>query len=145
MSLTFLFAGCGENTPVVNSTTGANGDNTPPENSPDTTVDLAAEYRKITAVEAKQMMDGTDPYVLLDVRTEQEYKQQRISGAILIPDTDVVSRAPEEMPDKNAIILVYCRSGRRSAAASKNLVQMGYINVYDFGGIIDWPYETISD
>jgi rhodanese-related sulfurtransferase len=78
------------------------------------------------------------------VRTEEEFIEQRIPGAKLIPDTEVTSRAASELSDKNALVLVYCRSGRRSADAAKELVAMGYSRVYDFGGIIDWPYETES-
>lgn len=104
-------------------------------------------YTKMDAENAKQMMgefaeteDST--YVLLDVRTEQEYKENRIPGAILIPDYELAERAEAELPDKRQVIFVYCRSGRRSETAAKLLVEMGYNHVYDFGGIIDWPYET---
>ena len=89
-------------------------------------------------------MDKGNPYVLLDVRTESEFREIRISGAILIPDNEIRSRAKTELPDKEILILVYCRSGRRSANAARELVSLGYTNVCDFGGIIDWPYQTIS-
>ncbi len=102
------------------------------------------EYRKITAEEAKTMMAEMQNFILLDVRTDVEYKENRIDGAILIPDTEMSTRAETELPDKNALILVYCRSGRRSQDAANELVKMGYTNVYDFGGIIDWPFETMS-
>lgn len=102
-----------------------------------------AEYRSISAEEAEGMMVGE--YILLDVRTEEEYRQERIDGAILIPDTEIAERAETELPDKGALILVYCRSGRRSELAAKELINQGYTNVYDFGGIIDWPYETIEN
>ncbi|MCL2125548.1 MAG: rhodanese-like domain-containing protein [Oscillospiraceae bacterium] len=101
-------------------------------------------YSTITAQEAKQIIDGDEEYILLDVRTEAEYLQQRIDGAILIPHTEINTAAPDKLPDKDMIIIVYCRSGARSAAASKALAQMGYTRVYDFGGIIYWPYDTIS-
>ena len=107
--------------------------------------DGAIGYKKITAEEAKSIIDDEETFVILDVRTEQEYSESRIDGALLIPHTSITSRAPVDLPDKDAIILVYCRSGARSAAASEALVKMGYTNVYDFGGIIDWPYETYSD
>lgn len=103
-----------------------------------------AEYRKISAEQAQEMMQGEEPFILLDVRTEQEFLEQRIEGAVLIPDVELSSRAEKELPDKDAVILVYCRSGRRSAASAQQLVDMGYTNVYDFGGIIDWPYETVQ-
>jgi len=101
-------------------------------------------YQKITAEEAYQIMQDTDPYMLLDVRTNEEFKEKRIDGAVLIPDYEIRSRAATELPDKNALLLIYCRSGRRSANVAKELIEMGYTNVYDFGGINDWPYDTIS-
>lgn len=101
-------------------------------------------YKKITAGEAWTLIDGEDPYILLDVRTAEEFEDAHIDGAILIPDDEIASRAEAELPDKDALILVYCRSGRRSAGAAKALIGLGYTNVLDFGGIIDWPYETVS-
>jgi rhodanese-related sulfurtransferase len=103
---------------------------------------MPAVYQKITAEEAKTMMDDGDPYILLDVRTEEEFAEQRIDGAILIPDYEIASRVEEELTDKDARILVYCRSGRRSTLAANEMIALGYTNIYDFGGIIDWPYET---
>jgi rhodanese-related sulfurtransferase len=100
-------------------------------------------YRKITAEEARQIMDNGDSYVLLDVRTASEFNESHIEGAILIPDYEIAGRAEVELPDKNVLILIYCRSGNRSANVADELVRMGYINVYDFGGILDWPFETI--
>ncbi len=106
--------------------------------------EVAVGYRKITPEEAKKMMDDGEPFILLDVRTEEEFTESRIEGAVLIPDTEIADRAPDELPDKDARIFVYCRTGRRSAAASIALINMGYTNVYDFGGIADWPYETVA-
>lgn len=108
------------------------------------TNDTVAEYRKITAEEAKEIMDSGKDYILLDVRTAEEFAESHIDGAILIPDNELGARAESELPDKNATILIYCRSGNRSASAAKELIRMGYVNVYDFGGIMDWPYETVS-
>ena len=102
----------------------------------------AAQYRKISAEEAFQMMQEENIYILLDVRTTEEFNERHIEGAVLIPDNEISDRAAEELPDKNILILVYCRSGRRSEAAARELADMGYTNVYDFGGIIDWPFET---
>jgi rhodanese-related sulfurtransferase len=105
----------------------------------------AAEYHKITAEEAKEILDeGGDNTVLLDVRTEEEFQENRIEGAVLLPDNEIGERALDELPDKNARILVYCRSGVRSKKAANELVEMGYKRVYDFGGILDWPYETVN-
>lgn len=89
-------------------------------------------------------MDSGKPYVLLDVRTKEELLARHIRGTILIPHTEIESRAAFELSDSDALILIYCRSGRRSAMAAKKLIQLGYTRVYDFGGIIDWPYETAT-
>jgi phage shock protein E len=89
-------------------------------------------------------MEDTEDYILLDVRTEEEFQELRIDGAILIPDDQIGAKVQKQLPDKDTTILVYCRSGRRSANAAKELVQMGYAGIYDFGGIIDWPYDTVS-
>jgi len=101
--------------------------------------------RNISAKEAKAMMDEGKPYTLLDVRTAGEYSSGHIKGAILIPNTEIASRAGKELPDKGAVILIYCRSGVRAANAAQILAGMGYTNVYNFGGIMDWPYETVKD
>lgn len=104
-----------------------------------------AEYVSISAAEAKALMDSETGYIILDVRTENEFAQGHIPGAILIPDYDIESRAEEELPDKKQLILVYCRSGRRSKNAAAKLAEMGYINVKEFGGIMDWGYETAAE
>jgi rhodanese-related sulfurtransferase len=103
-----------------------------------------AAYRKISAAEAHKMMAELKDYILLDVRTEAEYKEKRIEGAVLIPDYEIKNRAEKELPVKNRVILVYCRSGGRSANAARTLASLGYVNVYDFGGINNWPYKTIG-
>ena len=104
--------------------------------------DVSAEYRKITPEAAKARMDSGDEVLILDVRTQEEYDAGHIPGAILLPNETIGSEEPVLLPDKGAEILVYCRSGRRSAEAANKLVAMGYTGVYDFGGIIDWPYGT---
>ena len=101
-----------------------------------------AVYVNITAEEAKWIMDTEEGYIILDVRTQEEYDQGHIPGAILIPDTEIEARAEEVLTDKDQLILVYCRSGRRSKLASEILVELGYTNIKEFGGIIDWPYEV---
>ena len=100
-----------------------------------------AVYVNITAEEAKKIMDAEEGYIILDVRTQEEYDQGHIPGAILIPDTEVEVTAEEVLTDKDQLLLVYCRSGRRSKLASEILVELGYTNIKEFGGIIDWPYE----
>ena len=96
----------------------------------------------ITAQEAKEIMDTKEGYIILDVRTQEEYDSGHIPNAILIPDYEITARAEAELPDKNQLILVYCRSGRRSKLAAEALVELGYTNILEFGGIIDWPYEV---
>ena len=98
-------------------------------------------YHKISAAEAKEMMDQSEVTVV-DVRTLQEYQEGHVPGAINIPNEEILDTEPELLNDKDATLLVYCRSGRRSKDASDKLVKMGYKNVYDFGGIIDWNYDT---
>ena len=99
-------------------------------------------YVNITAEEAKEIMDSQEGYIILDVRTQEEYDQGHIPGAILIPDTEIEARAEQELPDKDQLLLVYCRSGRRSKLESEALVKLGYTNIREFGGISDWPYEV---
>ena len=104
----------------------------------------AASYEQITQEEAKQIMDTTNGYILLDTRTQEEYDQSHIPGALLIPHTEIAQRAADELPDKDQVILVYCRSGNRSKQASEKLVKLGYTNIVEFGGINDWTGETVS-
>lgn len=101
------------------------------------------EYIRINASEAKELID-TREVIIVDVRTLAEFEEIRIDGSILIPDYEIAELAPEMLSDKDALILIYCRSGRRSELAARILIDMGYTDVYDFGGIIDWPFETIS-
>lgn len=102
-------------------------------------------YQRITAEEAKKMIDRGEYGVLLDVRTLEEYNEGHIENAILLPDNEIKEKAEITLYDKKEVILVYCRSGRRSASVAKQLIDMGYNNVYDFGGIIDWPYEVVKE
>ena len=104
--------------------------------------DSVITYEQITPQEAKTLMDTETDYVIIDARTEKEFAQGHIANAILIPEYEVAERAEKELPEKNQLILVYCRSGRRSKIAAEELVKLGYTNVKEFGGIIDWPYET---
>ena len=108
----------------------------------DTEKDQGEVYMNITAEEAKEIMDTQEGYVILDVREQDEYDAGHIPGAILIPYTQIEDKADEMLPDKDQQILVYCRSGRRSKIAAEALVELGYTNIKEFGGIIDWPYEV---
>lgn len=101
-------------------------------------------YRNITPEEAKRRLDTEQRIILLDVRTPAENREKRIPGSLLLPVDEIEQKALTLLPDKNATIIVYCRSGRRSVTASVALVKLGYKNVYNLGGIIDWPYETES-
>jgi rhodanese-related sulfurtransferase len=96
----------------------------------------------ITAQEAKQIMDSEEGYIILDTRTQEEYDEAHIPGAIVIPHDEITDRVEEELTDKDQLLLVYCRSGRRSKLAAETLVKLGYTNIKEFGGIIDWPYEV---
>lgn len=112
------------------------------ENTDTNTIEIT--YEQITQDEAKSIMDSEESYILLDVRTQEEYDAEHIEGAILIPDYEIEIKAESILTDKNALILVYCRSGRRSKNAASQLVTLGYTNIKEFGGIIDWEYDTIT-
>ena len=104
----------------------------------------SASYDQISGAEAKALMDSESGYIIIDARTQEEYDQGHIPGAIMIPEYEIADRAEKELPDKDQLILVYCRSGRRSKIAAEELVKLGYTNVKEFGGIIDWEYETVK-
>ena len=104
----------------------------------------SATYEQISGAEAKALMDSESGYIIIDARTQEEYDEGHIPGAILIPEYEIADRAENERPDKNQLILVYCRSGRRSKIAAEELVKLGYTNVKEFGGIIDWEYEIVK-
>ncbi|MCR5060493.1 MAG: rhodanese-like domain-containing protein [Saccharofermentans sp.] len=120
-----LLAACGEQTVEITETTNELG------------------YRQITQSEAMEIMENRDDYILLDVRTEEEFNEVHIPGAICIPYEDIGTDEIPQLPDKDQIILVYCRSGRRSKIASENLAAQGYTNVLEFGGIIDWLGDKV--
>lgn len=102
-------------------------------------------YAEISQDLAKNMMQDDDGHVIVDVRRADEYEKGHIPGAILIPNESIIDTPPKELPDKYQIILVYCRTGRRSKEAAQKLVDMGYRNVYEFGGIEDWTGEIVTD
>ena len=101
-------------------------------------------YRQITMDEAVELMEEEDGYIILDVRTPEEFREKHIPGAINIPNETIGTAELPELPDKDQLILVYCRSGNRSKQASQKLVDLGYTNIVEFGGIIDWTGETVS-
>ena len=102
-------------------------------------------YLNITAEEARKLMDSEEGCIILDVRTREEYDQGHIPGAILIPNIEIEAKAADLLPDKEQLILVYCRSGRRSKLAAQSLAALGYTNIREFGGILDWPYEVVRE
>ena len=104
----------------------------------------SATYDQISGAEAKALMDSESGYIIIDARTQEEYDEGHIPGAIMIPEYEIADRAEKELPDKDQLILVYCRSGRRSKIAAEELVKLGYTNVKEFGGIIDWEYEIVK-
>ena len=101
-----------------------------------------AIYMNITAQQAKELMDTQEGYVILDTRAQEEYDEGHIPGAIVIPHDEIMEKAEAVLTDKDQLILVYCRSGRRSKIAAEALVDLGYTNIREFGGILDWPYEV---
>lgn len=103
---------------------------------------LKAEYKKITPQQATEMMTGDE--IILDVRTQSEFDEGHIVNAILLTDSDIEQKAEEVLLDKEQVILVYCRSGRRSKLAAEQLIELGYQNVYDFGGILDWTGKIVK-
>lgn len=112
------------------------------ENSPSPSPEIVGEYKTISPSEAKNRLEAEADIILLDVRTIEEYNEGHIPSSILIPYDDIVEQAKTKLPDKSSTIFVYCRSGRRSKIATEALIANGYTNVYDLGGIIDWPYEV---
>ena len=107
--------------------------------------DHTSTYEQITPAEAKALMDSEEGYVILDVRTPEEFAAGHIAGAILIPDYEIREKAESILTDKDQLILVYCRSGRRSKNAANELATLGYTNIKEFGGINDWKYGTVTD
>lgn len=104
----------------------------------------ASGYNQITQEEAQKIMQSESGYIILDVRTAEEFSGGHIPNAINIPNESIETEPPKELPDKNQTILVYCRSGRRSKQAAQKLADMGYTNVREFGGINTWQGETTA-
>ena len=140
LMLTVTLTACGmeeaaDDSTILNETT----------ETTETTEDVLVPYEPITAEDAKKLMDTESDYIIVDARTAEEFAEGHIPGAILIPEYEIADRARAELPDKDQLILVYCRSGRRSKIASQALTDLGYTNVKEFGGIIDWPYDVVRD
>lgn len=107
--------------------------------------DMGRGYTQISQDEAKQMMEQDGTQIIVDVRTQEEYDSGHIPGAICIPNESIGAEPPEELPDLDQIILIYCRSGNRSKQAAQKLFDMGYTNIYEFGGINDWTGEVVTE
>lgn len=101
-------------------------------------------YSQITQAEAVQIMEQQKDYIILDVRTEEEYAEGHIKNAICVPNESITDKEPSQLPDKGQLILVYCRSGRRSKLAAQKLADMGYTNVKEFGGINEWTGKVVK-
>ena len=101
-------------------------------------------YEQISQEEAKEMMKADDGHIIVDVRRQDEYDAGHIPGAICIPNESINDEMPEELPDLDQVILVYCRTGRRSKEAAGKLAGIGYTNIYEFGGILDWTGEVVK-
>ena len=108
-------------------------------------VDSEASYQQISMDEAIAIMESESDYIILDVRTPEEFADKHIPDAINIPNETIGTEDILELPDKDQLILVYCRSGNRSKQASEKLAALGYTNIVEFGGINDWPGETVSN
>lgn len=134
--LTLLFSGCVSN---HNSSL----ENSEPETNLDTNSSVKT-YRQITMKEAVDIMEQESNYIILDVRRPDEFSEGHIPNAINVPNENIGNTEISELPNKEQLILVYCRSGRRSKEASQKLVKLGYTNIVEFGGIIDWKGEIVS-
>ena len=137
VALTLFSCGCGKENDIKN-------DNITKENITENSTVNSLGYEQISGEEAKKIMDSETGYIIIDARTQEEFDEGHIENAILIPEYEISERAEKELPDKNQLILVYCRSGRRSKIAAQALVDLGYTNVKEFGGIIDWKYEVVK-
>lgn len=137
VALTLFSCGCGKENDIKN-------DNITKENITENSTVNSLGYEQISGEEAKKIIDSETGYIIIDARTQEEFDEGHIENAILIPEYEISERAEKELPVKNQLILVYCRSGRRSKIAAQALVELGYTNVKEFGGIIDWKYEIVK-
>ena len=135
-SLCLLLSACGNETSLPESVL---------SEVPTATFSETATYQQITQEEAEEMMRADDGHIIVDVRRQDEFDSGHIPGAILIPNESIGTECPKELPDLNQIIMIYCRSGRRSKEASQKLADMGYTHIYEFGGIIDWTGEVVKE
>ena len=141
-----LLTGCGNNVQTTENETASDEKTTVVESSSNTVSSendsKAQGYAQISQEEAKKMMEANDSHIIVDVRRQDEYNEGHIPNAICIPNENITDTQPAELSDLDQVILVYCRSGRRSKEASQKLFDMGYTHVYEFGGIIDWTGDV---
>ena len=135
-SLCLLLSACGNKTSLAESVL---------SEVPTAKFSETVTYQQITQEEAEEMMRADDGLIIVDVRRQDEFDSGHIPGAILIPNESIGTECPKELPDLNQIIMIYCRSGRRSKEASQKLADMGYTHIYEFGGIIDWTGEVVKE
>jgi len=135
--LILLLTCCTVTNPLESETEISNMSDIPPISVP---IQSEVEYIKLTSQESYDMM--TDDVIILDVRTQEEFDEGHIKNAILLPYDEIREKAANILTDKNQTILIYCRTGRRSEIAARELLDIGYTKVYDFGGIVDWEFET---
>ena len=134
-SLCLLLSACGNETSLPESVL---------SEVPTAAFSETATYQQITQEEAEEMMRADGGHIIVDVRRQEEYDSGHIPGAILIPNESIGTEQPKELPDLDQVILIYCRSGRRSKEASQKLADMGYTHIYEFGGIMDWNGEIVT-
>ena len=133
--LAMLLSGCGKNEQA------SNGSDLPVSDSES----IVQGYHQISQEEAKKMMTVNDDHIIVDVRRQDEYDEGHIPGAVCIPNESIADTKPDGLPDPDRVILVYCKSGRRSKEAAQKLYDLGYKNVYEFGGIIDWSGDIVKN
>lgn len=140
-AMLFMFSGC-----APQNRSSISPPDTPKESVKDMETNTSPEiiYQKLDQKTAIENLSKDKTILLVDVRTPEEHAEKRIPDSILIPDYEIEKSASKLLPDKEAVIYLYCRSGRRSKAAANQLIDMGYAQVFDIGGIIDWKYETES-
>jgi len=142
-----VLTGCGNTATEASKELSVNRESeisTPPEESSQYS-EAAEKYRQISQEEASTIMQEQSGYQIVDVRTVQEYEEGHIPGAICISNESIINEPPPELADKSQLLLIYCRSGRRSKEASEKLANMGYTNIMEFGGIITWTGPLTTD
>jgi len=142
IAVIFLFVGCAQNQEAASD--GAMGVSSV-ESELSSNEEQGSGYQQISQEEAMKMMEEEDDYLILDVRTPEEFAEGHIPDAVNIPNETIGSDVSDVLKDKDQILLIYCRSGNRSKQASSKLAMLGYTNIYEFGGINTWPGEIVTE